>query len=97
MYKSFQAMCEPGTYSLLMGRVGAAERSGAAALNFLVLFCTQAVAAAASGAAISRFGYSVVLWAAAALAVVAGLLFRGLLEGVESARGVSLSEDRRLP
>ncbi len=85
MYRSFQAMCEPGTYSLLMGRVSAPERSSAAALNFLVLFCTQAAAATAAGAAISRFGYSVVLWAAAALAVVAAILFRSLLETAEPA------------
>jgi predicted MFS family arabinose efflux permease len=97
MYKSFQAMCEPGTFSLLMGKVSASERSGAAALNFLVLFCTQAAAAAAAGAAISRLGYSVVLWSAAALAVVAAVMFRGLLEDVESPRGTRLSEDQGLP
>ena len=81
MYKSFQAMCEPGTFSLLMGKVSASERSGAAALNFLVLFCTQAAAAAAAGAAISRFGYPAVLWTAAALAVTAAAMFRTLLGG----------------
>ncbi len=78
-YVVFQWMSEPGLYTLLMSRVSPAERSGASALNFLVIFSAQAAAAALAGAAIARFDYPAVLTAAAAVAVIAGLLFRWLL------------------
>jgi MFS family permease len=78
-YMSFQSMCEPGTYSLLMNQVAPAERSGASALNFLVIFASQAMAAAVAGAVVTRFGYPAMLTAAAAVAVIGATLFRGLL------------------
>jgi predicted MFS family arabinose efflux permease len=75
-YMAFQYMSEPGMYSLLMEGVKEKERSGASAMNFLAIFGAQAVAAAASGVAVRRFGYPAVLAGAAMLAVIAGLAFR---------------------
>ncbi len=77
-YMSSQSMCEPGTFSLLMDHVKPEERSGASSLNFLVMFLAQAGAALAAGAVVARFGYPVMLGAAAAIAGVAALLFRRL-------------------
>lgn len=78
-YMSFQWMSEPGLNSLLMGHVAEPERSGAAALTYLVAFGAQALAAFAGGALIERLGYGAVLGGAAALAVCAGTLFHVLL------------------
>jgi predicted MFS family arabinose efflux permease len=75
-YMAFQYMSEPGMYSLLMEQVKAEERSGASALNFLVIFVGQAVAAALAGFAVRRFGYSVVLIAAAGTALLAAAVVR---------------------
>src|SRR5205085_11894047 len=75
-YMAFQYMSEPGMYSLLMERVKAEERSGASALNFLVIFVGQAIAAALAGFAVRRFGYSVVLIAAAGTALLAAAAVR---------------------
>jgi MFS family permease len=74
-YMSFQYMSEPGLFSMLMSRVKPAERSGASALNFLVLSLAGSFSALVSGAAISRFGYSAVLGTAAVLAIIAAALF----------------------
>ncbi len=85
-YMAFQWMSEPGMYSLLMNRVLPAEQSGASAANFLVIFSSHAIAAALAGKAFARFGYPPVLVVAAALAVFAGALFRGLLSKFETAK-----------
>jgi MFS family permease len=78
-YMSFQWMSEPGLNTLLLGRVAEGERSGAAALGYLVAFGAQALAAFAGGGLVARFGYGVVLAGAAALAAAAAGLFRVLL------------------
>jgi MFS family permease len=78
-FMSFQWMSEPGMYSLLMNQVPPSERSGASALNFLVLSLANAAAAVASGETFARFGYPPVLAMVALLAVAAALLFKLLL------------------
>jgi MFS family permease len=78
-YMSFQWMGEPGLNTLLLGRVKEPERSGAAALGYLVAFGAQALAAFAGGALVARFGYGVVLACAATLAAAAAGLFRVLV------------------
>jgi predicted MFS family arabinose efflux permease len=78
-YMSFQWMSEPGLNTLLLGRVAEPERSGAAALGYLVAFGAQALAAFAGGALVARFGYGAVLAGAAVLAAGAAGLFRKLL------------------
>jgi predicted MFS family arabinose efflux permease len=83
-YMAFQWMSEPGIYTLLMNNVRAQERSGASALNFLVVFSSQAVAAATAGAAFTHFGYPAVLAAAAAMAAVSAFLVRVLLPRFDS-------------
>ncbi|MEO7146099.1 MAG: MFS transporter, partial [Bryobacteraceae bacterium] len=80
-YVASQYMSEPGMYAFLMDSVPEGERSGASALNFLVASMAQAVAAAAGGLLIARFGYSPVLVAAALISVLAAILFRTLLRG----------------
>ena len=77
-YMGFQYMSEPGTYSLLMDEVAPHERGGGAALNFLVVSGTQALAALAAGFAIKSVGYTVVLVCAALLAVGAAMAFRSV-------------------
>jgi len=74
-FGSFQCMSEPGIYSSLMGRVLPEQRGGASALNFLVMFAGQALAAAASGTVVSRFGYPPLLVGASILAAAAACLF----------------------
>jgi MFS family permease len=78
-YMMFQYMSEPGMFTMLMEGVSEGERSSASALNFLVSFGGQAIAATAAGWMLARFGYPPVLCAAAAICVVAALLFRVLL------------------
>jgi len=86
-------MSEPGLFSLLMSRVAPAEQPGASALNFLVISLAQSFAVAASGAALVRFGYGVVLTANAALALVAALAFCLLLGN----RASAVSDSERVP
>src|SRR6476620_8242981 len=76
LYAAFQYMSEPGMYTLLMERVQPQEQSGASALNFLVIFGGQALAASIAGLAVHRFGYPVVLSVAALLAVLAAIFLR---------------------
>lgn len=78
-YMSFQWMSDPGLNTLLLGRVKEQERSGAAALNYLVAFGAQALAAFAAGALLVRFGYGAVLVGAAALCAGAAGVFRLLV------------------
>ena len=82
-YMAFQWMSEPGLNTLLMNQVSERERSGASALNYLVAFGAQAVAAFGAGLLLERFGFAAVLTGAAALAVIAATTFRRLLSGSE--------------
>jgi hypothetical protein len=75
---ALQFMNEPGIYSLLMDRIPPGERSGASASTFFVSNACQAMASAAMGVAIVRFGYSAALLGIAGLAVAATLLFARL-------------------
>lgn len=78
-YVSFQYMSEPALFTLLMSRVAPGQRSGASALNFLVISTAGSLSALISGAAISRFGYPSVLVTAAFLAIAAALMFFALI------------------
>jgi len=78
-YMAFQWMSEPGLSTLLMNQVAERERGGASALNYLVAFSAQALAAWGSGALLARFGYGAVLAGAAGLALAAAGLFQVLL------------------
>jgi predicted MFS family arabinose efflux permease len=78
-FTAFQWMNEPGLYSLLMDRVPREQREGAAAANSLVMSASQALAALLAGAAFARFGYPAPMVCIAALAVIAAILFRGLI------------------
>lgn len=78
-YMSFQWMSEPGLNTLLMNHIDERERSGASALNYLVAFGAQAVAAFGAGTLFTQFGYGWTLAGAAALALTAAGLFRTLL------------------
>jgi MFS family permease len=76
VFMAAQHMCGPGIQSLLMDRVAPEERSGGAALNFLVISIAQAAAAALAGAAFARFGYPPVLVGIAVATFGAALAFR---------------------
>jgi len=78
-FMAFQWMSEPGMYSLLMSEVTPAGRTGASALNFLVISVAQAVAALAAGFGFARFGYPAVISVIAGVALMTALLFRLLL------------------
>ncbi len=78
-FMAAQYMSEPGMFTLLMDGVKITERNSASALNFLVSFGGQAVAAALAGIALERFGYPPVLTAAAIICGMAAFLFRILL------------------
>ena len=75
IYMSFQYMNEPAWHTLLMNAVRPEERSGASALNFLVMFTAQAIGAAAFGRAVARLGYPLPVLSAATMAVVAAAAF----------------------
>jgi MFS family permease len=83
-YMGCQWMSEPGLNTLLMNHVAERERSGASALNFLVAFSAQAVAAFAAGALLDRFGYGWVLAGAAVLGGLAAALFSRVPENSDS-------------
>jgi len=78
-YMSCQWMSEPGLNTLLMQNVGERERGGASALNYMVAFSAQTVAAFAAGALLGGFGYGPVLLGAAAAAATAAMMFKTLL------------------
>jgi predicted MFS family arabinose efflux permease len=80
-YVVFQYMSEPGVFALLMNSVPASQRAGVSALNMIVMFASQAAAAAIAGVMITRFGYPPVLTAASLICVASALLFRGLGAG----------------
>jgi MFS family permease len=77
-YMAAQFMNEPGIASLLMDKVSPEERNGASSYTFFLSAGAQIIASSAVGAAIVRFGYPIVLYAIAAVAVVAAVLFRRL-------------------
>ena len=77
-FMAAQHMCDPGLQSLLMDRVSVEDRSGAAALNFLVISIAQAVSAAVAGLAFARLGYPTVLVGIAVATVAAAVAFRNL-------------------
>jgi len=89
-YMAFQWMSEPGLSTLLMSGVEERDRGGAAAMNYLVMFGAQALAALVGGAVVNSFGYGVALAGSAALVLLAAGLFRGLLR--EWGAGVAGSE-----
>jgi len=78
-YMMFQYMSEPGMFTLLMEGVPEGERSSASALNFLVAFSGQAIAAATAGHLITNFGYPPVMIGAALVCAGAAFAFRVLL------------------
>jgi len=78
-FMAVQYMSEPGMFTLLMDRVPIGERNSASALNLLVSFAGQAIAAAVAGVLLARFGYPPVLTSAAVICALAALLFRVLL------------------
>ncbi|HEV2446150.1 MAG TPA: MFS transporter [Candidatus Sulfopaludibacter sp.] len=79
-FMAFQCISEPGTFTLLMNGVAENERAGVSALNFFVMSAAQAASSGVAGMAVTRYGYAPVLASAAAIAAVAALLFRVLLE-----------------
>ena len=87
-YTALQWMCEPGMYSLLMGSVPEADRSGASALNVLVMSAVQAAAAAAAGLSFTRFGYPSTLSAIAGIVVLAACSFHVLLSDRRSSSSI---------
>jgi predicted MFS family arabinose efflux permease len=78
-YMMSQYMSEPGQFTLLMESVRAPERNSASALNFLVAYAGQAIAAAGAGWLLAHFGYPPVMVLAAVICVIAAILFRVLL------------------
>jgi len=78
-FSALQWMSDPGMYTLLMNRVGPAERSGASALNALVIAGFQALAALVAGGSFVRYGYPAVLIGAATVALISAVLFRVLM------------------
>jgi predicted MFS family arabinose efflux permease len=78
-FMAVQWMSEPAIETLLMNEMSPAERSGASALNLLVISAVQALAAILAGASFARFGYPAVLAATAVMALLAALTFRVLL------------------
>jgi len=91
-YMSFQWMSEPGLNTMLMDHVKERQRSGASALNYMVAFAAQAIAAFWSGRLIARLGYGTVLMGAALLACGAATLFRILLPLYPASAGEPLPE-----
>jgi len=87
-YMSFQWMSEPGLNTLLMNHVDERERAGASAINYLVAFGAQAVAAVVAGDLFARAGYGWTLTGAALLTLAASALFGLLLR--EGAPRISL-------
>jgi predicted MFS family arabinose efflux permease len=75
IYMMTQYMSEPGMFTYLMQAAPPGERGSASALNFLVMFGGQAVAAVLAGQLIAAFGYPPVLLGAACVCAVAALLF----------------------
>ncbi len=90
-YTAFQWMSEPGLNALLMNRVADRERSGASALNYMVAFSAQAVAALAGGRLLAHFGYGMVLAGSALSAVAAAGLFQAFVNSRAAEPGAAHS------
>jgi len=90
-YTALHWMTEPGTMLLLMNRVAPNERTGASALNFLVINIAGAIATAAAGSAFSRFGYPLVLIVTSIGALIAAFAFRAMLSEGERVAPAALS------
>jgi MFS family permease len=75
-YMALHWMTEPGILLFLMNQVAPEERTGASALNFLVINIASAMAAAAAGASFTKFGYPLVLTAASIVGLAAAFFFR---------------------
>ena len=78
-YMCFQYMSEPCLFSMLMTRVAPPERSGASAMNFLVVSLAGIIAALAAGALFPRVGYGATLLLCAGMTAVAAGLFYALV------------------
>ncbi|HTS46375.1 MAG TPA: MFS transporter [Bryobacteraceae bacterium] len=89
-YMMAQYMSEPGMFTFLMEAAPAGERASASALNFLVSFAGQALAAALAGQMLARFGYPPVLLAAGLICGAAALLFRFVLGDLKPADPLAL-------
>jgi MFS family permease len=83
LYMAAQYMSEPGLFTLLMNRVPESQRSGASAMNFLVVYVAHASAALAAGWAYAQFGYPSVMAVAGLVGLFGGWLFWRLLRGIE--------------
>jgi len=86
VYMALQWMTEPGMMLLLMNRVAPEERTGASALNFLVINIAGALATALAGASFSKLGYPFVLMVISIVGLAAAFVFRFML-----------AEDQRIP
>jgi predicted MFS family arabinose efflux permease len=94
LYTAFQWMSEPGLSALLMNNVAERERSGAAAVNYLVMFGAVALAQSAGGALLARYGYGATLAGAAALALVAAGGFEVMMGERRAALRAEIAEAR---
>ncbi|MBV8515168.1 MAG: MFS transporter, partial [Acidobacteria bacterium] len=92
-YMAFHWMTEPGMMLLLMNRVAPNERTGASALNFLVINIAGAIATAVAGAAFSRFGYPLVLIVTSIGALMAAFAFRAMLSEDNHVAHATLSSE----
>jgi predicted MFS family arabinose efflux permease len=88
-YMTFQYMSEPGIFTSLMDNVPVGERNAASALNFLVTFGGQAIAASVAGWMLARFGYPPVLAAGAVICAAAAFLLRAFFVKPERANQAS--------
>jgi hypothetical protein len=79
-YLSLQVMAEPALESFIMDSVLVEERNTVASLRYMILFSVQALAVLASGFAIARFGYSVLLVSIALLGIAASATFYGFFQ-----------------
>jgi predicted MFS family arabinose efflux permease len=75
-YMALHWMTEPGILIFLMNNVAPEERTGASALNFLVINIASALAAAIAGASFTKFGYPLVLTVASIVGLAAAFFFR---------------------
>jgi len=75
-YMALHWMTEPGILLFLMNNVAPEERTGASALNFLVINIASALAAAVAGASFTKFGYPLVLTVASMVGLAAAFFFR---------------------
>ena len=95
-YMAVQWMSQPGMDTLLMGEVVPSGRSGASALNILVMSVAGAVAAVAAGASFARFGYPAVLYVTSAVALVAAGMFQWLVGSAARSTTLGLRSNSQL-